>query len=334
MRLVGATALLLTALLAGGCGVSRPSARASDRPATPSSGPAIATPTPTPTPIAAATPPAGAVRVVAAGDIACRPGQPVTATQCQQVATAKLAASLDPAMVLTLGDNQYDDNTLEEYRGSYAPTWGALLDKTKPVIGNHEYHDPGARGYYDYFADRQPGPPGYYRTTAGSWEVFALNSNCDRIDCASEAGWFEQQLLAHPARCTLVAMHHPRFSSGGEHGDDPAVQDLWEVAQRHGVDLMLAGHDHDYERFAPMTPTGPAGAGAGSASGSAVGMTEIVVGTGGRNQYPAGTRKPGSEVFDNADFGVLDLGLGEAGYTWAFRTIDGRVADSGTRECH
>ena len=264
------------------------------------------------------------VRVVAAGDIACAPGGRVTATTCRQASTASWAARLNPRFVFTLGDTQYEKSSLAELRGSYDKSWGRLLSRTRPTIGNHEYKTPGAAGYYAYFKDRQPGAPGYYRAATKGWQFYYLNSNCDQVDCAAQAQWLDEQMTANPSRCTIVTMHHPRFSSGLEHGNNTAVKPLWDVAYAHGNDIVLSGHDHDYERFVPMD-------GAGRATSR--GMQEFVVGTGGRNLYHLGTRKAGSAYFQARIHGVLALDLREGSYHWVFRAIDGRILDRGDRSC-
>lgn len=277
-------------------------------------------------PLRAAAPGTGGVRVVAAGDIACPPGGVVTSTTCQQGATASLARRLRPALVLTLGDTQYEKSSLAEIQGAYARTWGGLLTRTRPTIGNHEYHSPGANGYYTYFRSRQPGPPGYYALSVGGWRVYVLNSNCDRVSCATEARWLRGTMATHPSRCSLVTMHHPRYSSGLEHGNDTAVRPLWAAAYQHRTELVLSGHDHDYERFGAMDAAGHLR--------PRLGIQEFVVGTGGRNLYQMGTRKLGSAYFENRIHGVLALDLRPGSYGWSFHAIDGRVLDQGTRRCH
>ncbi len=265
------------------------------------------------------------VRVVAVGDIACEPGQPPSGTTCRQAATAALASRLRPDLVLTLGDHQYDKNTLAEYQASYDKSWGALLSKTRPVIGNHEYKTPGASGYYTYFKSRQPGPPGYYRVTAGGWNIYALNSNCGLVNCKAEAAWLNRQMKAHPSRCSLLTMHHPRYSSGYEHGNNTAVKRLWAAAYRHRNELVLAGHDHDYERFKPMDGKGHIK--------PRRGMVEIVAGTGGANLYRLGTRKRGSVYYQARTPGVLLLALARGSFSWSYRAISGAAMDSGSRRC-
>ncbi|WP_051276387.1 metallophosphoesterase [Marmoricola sp. URHB0036] len=264
-------------------------------------------------------------RVVAAGDISCPPGEAVTPTRCQQGATAALASRLKPNLVLTLGDHQYQESSLAQFQGSYAKSWGALRSRTRPAIGNHEYLTPGAEGYYTYFRYRQPGPPGYYRVQAGAWQVFVLNSNCDKINCSREATWLDRQMKAHPSRCSMITMHHPRYSSGAEHGNDPAVIPLWRAAYKHHTDLVLTGHEHDYERFKRMDAVGHLR--------PYRGMLEFVVGTGGVNLYHLGTRKLGSARYQDTRFGVLQLNLHPRTYSFAFRATNGQVLDSGSRTC-
>lgn len=263
------------------------------------------------------------VRIAAAGDIACEPGRTRTPTTCQQAATARLISNRGAGAVLPLGDTQYDEGELISYLQSYDTTWGTLKDKTYPVPGNHEYYTPEAAGYYAYFGDRAHGPPGYYAYDLGRWRLYALNSACNEVDCAAQAAWLRQDLAANPHRCTLAYMHEARFSSG-LHGDSSYAAQLWPVLDRRQVDVVLAGHDHDYERFAPMTAAG---------SVSAQGIRSWVVGTGGKELREFETTHVGSRVRSNALAGVLFMALRPREYTWAFRTIDGRLRDSGTARC-
>ena len=265
------------------------------------------------------------VRVVAAGDIACPPGLAVTPTQCQQGATAALARRLNPRMVLTLGDHQYNENSAAQFSGSYNKSWGTLRPRTRPAIGNHEYLTPGAKGYYSYFRNRQPGPPGYYRVKAGAWQIFVLNSNCDKVNCVREAAWLNRQMARYPSKCSIISMHHPRYSSGLEHGNNRAVIPLWRAAYRHHNDVVLSGHEHDYERFKRMDAVGHLR--------PERGMLEFVVGTGGRNLYRLGTRKYGSAYFQAHSFGVLQLDLRPRSFAWTFRSIGGKVLDRSSRSC-
>ena len=303
-------AVLALALMVSGCGASE-SKKRSEQPENTDTAYRLAA--------------ASSVRIVSVGDIACPPGKPTTATTCQQGATAALAQKLNPGLVLTLGDHQYQNSTLSEFLGSYNKSWGALLPKTRPVIGNHEYKTSGASGYYSYFRGRQPGPPGYYRVTANGWQIYLLNSNCDKVNCSAQAGWLDRQMAAHPARCSIIAMHHPRYSSGFEHGNSRAVTPLWAAAYRRHNDIVLAGHDHDYERFKPMDPWGHVK--------PTRGMTSFVSGAGGKNLYRLGSRKRGSVYFQARTHGVLQLDLRAGSYSWAFRNIGGAVMDSGSRTC-
>lgn len=273
---------------------------------------------------------AGSAKVVAVGDIACPPGSTVTKRTCRQAKTAAAALSLAPDRVIALGDEQYQKGRYRAFTHSYAKSWGKLLSITWPVVGNHEYYTSGAAGYYRYFAQRQPGAPGYYVQVLNGWRLYFLNSNCGEIDCAAERVWLTRDMDAHsPASasnptCSLIAMHHPRFSSGGEHGSSRAMKPFWDIAYAHGADVALAGHDHDQERFEPMTPAG--------ALDPAHGIQEFVSGGGGRSLYPKGTPVPGSAYF-RSGFGVLELTLQPGAYSWRFLTPKLRVRDSGSAAC-
>lgn len=270
--------------------------------------------------------PAHAIEVVAVGDIACPPTEPVTTLTCQQAATGRLAYNLRPARVLTLGDEQYETGNLAHFESSYDASWGQLKDRTDPLPGNHEYGTPGAAGYDAYFGQRQPG---YYAVTLGSWRAYLLNSSCHEIDCGREERWLRRQLTAHPSRCSLIAMHYPRYSSGSVHGSQASMTPFWQIAIDHHVDLALAGHEHDYERFVAMDAHGHA---------TPAGMVSFVVGTGGKSLYSLRKRLPGSAAYENTEFGVLVLWLGAAGFAWEYRTIGdnptGVVRDSGSGACH
>jgi hypothetical protein len=272
------------------------------------------------------------VLVAAVGDIVCPPpGQAVDDEPrvCDQELVADLITERKPAAFLALGDIQYDTGDLDAFRSQYAPVFGAFLPITHPVPGNHEYQTSGASGYYQYFGARAgPAGKGWYSFDLGSWHVVALNSNCDDVSC--EAGdeqetWLRQDLKAHPVRCTLAIWHHPRWS-GGVHGDIEAVGPLVQALHDGGVDLLLTGHDHDYQRFTPMTPQGKAD--------PAHGVREIVVGTGGRNLRPVGDA-PGSEKASASAAGALFLHLDQAAYRWEFAPVAGRTfTDSGSTVCH
>ncbi len=278
----------------------------------------------TPTPSAAPHRGNHAVRVVAIGDVACGP-EDLKKLPCRDAQTAALTRRLKPDMVLSLGDQQYESGAYSDFMKVYDRSWGSLRSITRPIPGNHEYNTSGAAGYYRYFADQQPGPPGYYSFKAGKWRIYALNSNCSKVDCDQETAWLTRQLDRHPQGCSAIMVHHPLFTSG-EHGPTPGSRPLWQAAYDGGNDLVLGGHDHTYERFGPLTPSGKVS--------PKRGMPSFVVGTGGKNLYPLKKRLPASAYFDNKHYGVLDLRLRAAGFSWRFVTIDGRTRDRGRAMCH
>jgi hypothetical protein len=263
------------------------------------------------------------VRIAAAGDIACEPPFSVSATTCRHGATARLISRRRVAAVLLLGDTQYDDGRLRDYRRSYDPSWGAFKHRSYPVAGNHEYRQAGAAGYFAYFGARAHGPRGYYAYDLGAWRLYALNSNCDHVNCSQEVTWLRRNLRAHPRRCALAYMHHPRFSSG-DHGDNTYARRLWPALDAAQVDVVLAGHDHDYERFAPRTASGAV---------SASGIRSWVVGTGGKDLTEFHAIEPGSQRRWRSRAGVLFMTLDPRSYAWKFRSIDGVVRDAGTSAC-
>jgi hypothetical protein len=268
--------------------------------------------------------------IAAAGDIACPPGRPVTASACHQATTALVLSRLRPTAVLPIGDDQYETGALGAFRASYAPTWGRFNAIARPVPGNHEYAGNDGTGYYAYFGARAGDPArGYYSYDLGRWHLIALNSNCAIVSCATgspQVRWLRADLAAHPARCTLAYWHHPRFSSG-LHGNEQPVAPLWRALYDAGADIVLNGHDHDYERFGPQTPAGRADARRG--------IREFVVGTGGVNHYPILIPRANSQRRNNATFGVLALTLHRDGYSWRFVPEAGsRFTDSGTGSCH
>lgn len=264
------------------------------------------------------------VKVVAAGDIACPPAAAKADRQCRQGATARLARRMHPAAVLTLGDLQYSRGDIDEFRGSYARSWGRLRPRTYPTPGNHEYETPGAAGYYRYFRKRQPGPPGWYAYRLGAWRLYSLNSECGAVNCDAERRWLHRDLRRHRRQCSLMYMHEPRYSSGTAHGGTTKVQGLWRVAYKQGVDVALAGHEHNYERFRRLDHRGRT---------VADGIVSFVVGTGGRSLYNLGDARHGSVVRYNEAFGVLALRLRDGSYRWQFKTIGRNVIDRGSHRC-
>jgi len=259
--------------------------------------------------------------VLAAGDIA-------SCSSAGDEATAALLAGR-PGTVLTLGDNVYNNGTATEFATCYAPSWGAELARTRPAPGNHDYNTAGASGYFGYFGAAAGDPAkGYYSFDVGAWHLVALNSNCAAIGgCgagSAQETWLRADLAAHPADCTLAYWHHPRFSSG-LHGDQAAMQPIFQALDDLDADIVLAGHDHDYERFAPQTAAGVA---------DAAGVREFVVGTGGRSHYGFGVISTNSEVRNGDTYGILQLTLHAASYDWQFIPEAGKTfTDSGSAAC-
>jgi hypothetical protein len=275
--------------------------------------------------------------IAAVGDIACDPNDPRynggdgTPTACRQRATSDLAVRVGYDAVLLLGDNQYVDGTLAKYQSVFAPTWGRLGSLLRPTPGNHEYLTPGAAGYYDYFGpaagDRSRG---YYSYDLDTWHLIALNSNCAAVGgCgpgSPQLQWLAADLTAQPRACTLAYWHHPRFSSG-LHNSDVTYDAFWQTLYQAGADLVLVGHDHDYERFASQDPAGRAD--------SRYGIRELVVGTGGAEMRQFTTIRPNSEARNAQDFGVVELRLRADGYDWRFLPVaGGTFTDSGSAACH
>jgi hypothetical protein len=280
---------------------------------------------------------------VAVGDIACPPGSAPSAGSCQQQATEQLAASQNPNAVLVLGDNQYDSGTFSEYTGAFALTWGFSFNPiVHPVPGNHEYVTSGAAGYFQYFGDNGvtsgvPANPtgGYYSFNLGTWHIIALNSNCsDQNGCAdalaggttsAQTSWLQSDLAANREPCVLAMWHHPLFSYGFTLGA-PAVAPLWTQLYNAHADVILNGHDHLYERFAQLNPSGGA---------DPTGIREFVVGTGGESLFSLYGSNPPATLQDyDVAFGVLALTLHADGYSWKFVNTSGTTVDSGTTACH
>ena len=271
---------------------------------------------------AAETTPARSPTVLAAGDIA-RCGSEV------DEATAKIVEQFPDATVLALGDLAYDNGSVEDFERCYDSSWGPFKDRTKPVPGNHEYRTDGAAPYFDYFGSSagEPGK-GWYSFDLGEWHVVALNSNCAEVGCQADSeqvAWLRADLEANDARCTLAFWHHPRFSSGEKHGGTKTVQDLWQALLERGVDLVLSGHDHIYERTAPLDATGNVDV--------ANGMRQFVVGTGGGKFYELGKPITGSEAAIVETGGLLKMTLRADGYDWSFMPVGAGQSDAGSADC-
>lgn len=272
-------------------------------------------------PQATAPPPGSADSVVfvGAGDIA----------KCDSlggaVGTARLLDRI-PGTVFTVGDHAYDRGSAEDFAECYQPTWGRHKARTRPAPGNHDYGTRNAQGYFNYFGENA-GPPGlgYYSFDLGAWHIISLNSTVAADRRSAQHKWLEADLAANRVDCILAYWHIPVFSSGS-HGNDWRMREVWRLLYDHGADIVLNGHDHNYERFAPQDPNGKAD--------PVKGIRAFVVGTGGGGVYRQGRRQPNSEVWDNSSYGVLKLTLSPGAYAWAFVPMPGmKLTDSGTGTC-
>jgi len=229
--------------------------------------------------------------------------------------------------VFTAGDNAYLSGTLKDYQQCYEPSWGRHRARTRPAPGNHEYVSLNAAPYFAYYGENAgPKGRGYYSFNLGSWHIISLNSNIAADANSAQVQWLAADLASNPAACTLAYWHHPLFSSG-PHGDDPMMKTVWDVLYQASADVVIVGHDHDYERFAQQTPDGVADPGRG--------IREFVVGTGGApltgfNPIPDAN----SEVRESATWGVLKLTLHPTSFDWQFIPIAGQTfTDSGSGTC-
>ncbi len=283
-----------------------------------------------PGPTAAQTEP---VTVLAAGDIAlCRApwwhkmanhigdGYP----ESRAAETADLLDRLD-GTVLALGDLVYYEDTVESYRACYDATWGRHRERTRPVPGNHDYEDDGA-AYYGYWGARGgPDGRGYYSFELGAWHLVALNSNIDMGPDSEQGRWLRADLAKTRAQCILAFWHHPLFTSSRYRADDRAAP-LYRMLHEAGASVVLSGHGHNYERFAPQDADGR--------PDPLRGLRSFVVGTGGAHLRGLVAPEANSEVFDAETWGVLKLTLREGGYDWRFIPVEGgSFSDSGTAPC-
>jgi hypothetical protein len=233
--------------------------------------------------------------------------------------------------VFTAGDNAYHSGTAAEYANCYNPVWGDVKGRTRPVPGNHDYGTSGAAPYFAYFGANAGTPgEGWYAYDLGAWRIYALNSNCDEIGgCGSgsaQENWLIGDLIANPRQCVAAIWHHARFSSG-DHGNSTLMAAIFTDLYNAGADLVITGHGHNYERFAPLNPSG--------AVDPANGIRQFVVGTGGASLTPFGTIRTGSEVRNATTHGVIKLTLNAGNYSWEFVPVAGQsFTDSGTQSCH
>ena len=280
---------------------------------------------------------AGAAVLIGAGDIATCPSpyDEATAALVDSVARADSAAGVEDA-IFTLGDNVYPSGAKRYFDACWRPSWGdtsrRIMRVIRPAVGNHDLDFNLGADYYDLFGDKAgEAGRGYYSYDLGAWHVIVLNSNCSAIGgCAAGSAqerWLRADLAASAARCTVAIWHHPRFSSGSVHGNNSAVGGLWAALYDHGAELVVNGHEHFYERFAPQRPDGTAD--------SAFGIRQITAGTGGKSLYGFGTSKPNSQVRNNSATGLLKLTLRADGYEFKFLPVAGKsFTDSGSGTCH
>jgi hypothetical protein len=269
--------------------------------------------------------------VYAAGDIArCASSDPAYSGAADTARTVAPGLAADPdAVVLTLGDHTYPRGRTEEFTDCYGPTWGKFKDRTWPAPGNHEYATSKAAPYFAYFGERAG--RGYYSLELGGWHIVSLDSDLAPAEHAAQLEWLRADLASHPARCTLAFWHHPLYSSGG-HGSIPKMREAWRLLQEAGAELVLSGHDHDYERFAPQDADGRLD--------RARGMRQFVVGTGGAYPTPFLLTVKNSEMRDSGRTGVLRLRLLDGRYEWEFlesarlTTLGLPEPDRGGDDCH
>ena len=240
--------------------------------------------------------------------------------------TAALLDSIPGGVVFSTGDSAYFHGSIEDYQTCYNPSWGRHKERTRPAPGNHDYETPGAAGYFAYFGD-SAGPPGlgYYSYRLGSWHIIALNSEISAFPGSPQIEWLRADLTANPSLCTLAYFHTPVFGSGAN-GGNLQMQAAWRVLYEFGADVVINGHNHSYERFAPQDPDG--------GNDLARGIREFVAGTGGAELTGFPRIRANSEA-RSATWGVLKLTLRTIGYNWQFVPVAGEsFSDSGSASCH
>jgi hypothetical protein len=260
--------------------------------------------------------------LVGAGDIA-------DCGLSDDTATAALVEAID-GTVFTAGDNAYGSGSADQFRDCYDPTWGTFKDRTRPAAGNHDWETKDLGGYLGYFgAAAAPDGTSWYSYALGAWHVIVLDSDCSNVGgCGADSPqgrWLAADLKASTATCTLAIWHHPRFSSG-EHGNDGDVAPYWRALYDAGADVVINGHDHDYERFAPQDPDAHLDPDRG--------IREFVVGTGGAALRTFPTVRANSQLRAAVAHGVIRLDLHPTSFEWAFLPTTGNLSDSGRAPCH
>jgi hypothetical protein len=235
--------------------------------------------------------------------------------------TAAILDRIAPAVVLTTGDNAYPDGALSEFRAYYEPTWGRYRMRTRPSPGNHDYHTEGASGYFGYFGPRAPGP--YYSFDIGGWHLISLNSEISMDEGSAQYRWLQSDLASADARCTIAYWHKPRFTAG-RYEDFTFTTPIWRQLYAAKAEVVLNGHDHNYQRYGLQTPDG--------APAPVRGIREFVVGTGGIGLYDL-SRDPRREAAQARVLGVLQLTLRPSAYDWTFVPVSGGYSDTGSGTC-
>jgi hypothetical protein len=246
---------------------------------------------------------------------------------CGSQAMPQLARLLGqlPGDILLTGDLAYMNGTADDFQRCFDPDFGRLGSRLRPLPGNHDYGTPNADGYFGYFGARAGlDRRGYYAFRAASWKVLTLNSSVPIGRNSEQYLWLRQQLQDDPTRCTLTAVHHP-FDSSGSNGPNPWMRDVWMLLQEFGAEVVVASHDHLYERFAPMD--------ADQRPDAARGVRQFTAGTGGAPIYTRNRSAASSETVIQAH-GILRLKLDPALYEWEFVDVNGNTLDRGLNICH
>ncbi|WP_190285759.1 proprotein convertase P-domain-containing protein [Montanilutibacter psychrotolerans] len=247
--------------------------------------------------------------------------------------TSDLIVSINPTAVFTAGDNAYGSGTLAQYNSYYEPYWGRFKALTSPTPGNHEYLTTNAKGYFDYYngVDVQDGPAGnrskgYYSWDVGEWHFIALNTTSSGNPDTTQINWLKADLAANTKPCTAAYFHHPLVSRGNYTGYS-GVKPFWDALYAAKADLVLNGHDHNYQRYAKMNP---------SQQSAADGIVEVLVGTGGRSFYGLSGSHPLLAASNANTHGVLKLSLTATGYTGEFvpKSGGGGFTDSFSGTCN
>jgi hypothetical protein len=266
-------------------------------------------------------------RAQAASPVLAGAGDIASCDSDKAAATAKLLDQL-AGTVFTAGDNAYPKGTAQQFSECYGPSWGRYKQRTRPTLGNHDFESAQAAPYFNYFGPNAgPAGRGYYSYDLGAWHIVSLSSVANAVSWGKpQEEWLAKDLAATSSACKLAYWHHPYFSSGKNHGNSPHMRNLFALLYRFGVDVLVSGHDHIYERFAPQDA---------NAKADARGVRQFIAGTGGAPLYELGVIQPNSEARNNAAHGVIKFTLHATSYDWEFIPIAGQsFSDRGSANCH